>query len=217
MVVFNFCGLADKKMLVLPLANALSVLGDTLLVTDDTSYKYYVNEEGKIGDVQVLIKHSEDLKTDAHIEYDDGVDYKNIIYDTIDKIDKQADKIIIVRNKDRRWIPPIVTEVSDDVYEGEPETPTKEVVLTAAYSKMELKKTHFCDRGEDMMDKALLIELKLVHYRWLQLIAETKNIEPLKDSATLKTIASLVSDVLKDVPNLETLMLNDKMVKGDKK
>ena len=59
--------------------------------------------------------------------------------------------------------------------------------------------------------------LKLVHYRWLQLIAETKNIEPLKDSATLKTIASLVSDVLKDVPNLETLMLNDKMVKGDKK
>lgn len=217
MLVVNFCGLADKKILVLPLANAMSVLGDTLLVTDDTSYKYYMNEDGKIGNVQVLVKNSEDLKTDAHIEYDDGIDYKNIIYDTIYKIDKKADKIIVVRNKDRRWIPPIVSEVSDEVYDGEVETPTREVVITAAYTKMELKKTHFCDRGEDMMDKALLVELKLTHYRWLQLIAETKNIEPLKDKATLSAIANLVSDVMKDYSSLEALMLSDNMPKGDKK
>jgi hypothetical protein len=179
---------------VLPLANAMSVLGDTLLVTDDTSYRYLTTKEGKIGGVQVLIKNSDELKTDAHIEYDDGVDYQNIIYDTVDKIDKNANKIIIVRNKDRSLIPPLVTEVSDDVYEGEPETPTKEVVLTAFYNKLEQRKLHYCDRGEDMTDKAVLIELKLVHYRWLQLIAETKEI---------------VSDVVK--PNgkdLETLMVS---------
>ena len=33
--------MVDKKYLVLPLANAMSVYGDTLIVTDDNSYRYY--------------------------------------------------------------------------------------------------------------------------------------------------------------------------------
>lgn len=211
MTVFNFCGLADKKILVLPLANALSVLGDTLIVTDDTSYRYLVTEENKIGDVHVLIKPIDEIDIDTHVKYDDGIDYQNIIYDTVDKIDVQADKIIIVRNKDRSFIPKIITDISDELDEGVPEVETKEVVLTAFYNKLEQRKLHYCDRGEDMADKAVLIELKLVHYRWLQLIAETKEIVQLSDKATLSTIASLVSDVLQlQNKDIESLMVSTK-------
>lgn len=211
MTVFNFCGLVDKKFLVLPLANAMSVLGDTLIVTDDNSYRYYITEENKVGAVRVLIMSPEEITTKSHVDYDDGIDYQNVIYDTVDKIDKEADRIIIVRNKDRRLIPPLVLEVSDVVDEGVAETETKEVVLTSFYNKLELRKNHYCDRGEDMNDKAVLIELKPVHFKWLQLISETKEIEKLNDKMTLSTLAGLVSDVLKlHGKDIESLMLSDK-------
>lgn len=210
MTIFNFCGLADKKFLVFPLANAMSILGDTLIVTDDNSYRYYTTSEGKVSNVQVLILDSKEINTASHESYDDGVDYQYIIYDTVDKIDKKADKIIIVRNKDRSIVPPLVLETSDEIYEGAPETETKEVVLTAFYNKLELRKVHYCDRGEDMSDKASLIQLKLVHFRWLQLVAETKEIVKLADKTTLSVIVSLVSDVFKlQGKDLETLMLTE--------
>lgn len=210
MTVFNFCGLADKKFLVLPLANAMSILGDTLIITDDTSYRYYTTVESKVGNVQVLIQNMDKVNTASHIDYDDGIDYQYIIYDTVDKIDKDADRIVIVRNKDRSLVPPLVLEVSDEIYEGEPEVETKEVVLTAYYNKLEQRKLHYCDRGEDMQDKAFLIELKLSHFRWLQLVAETKEITKLNDKTTIGVLSNLVGDILKVHGNdLEALMTTE--------
>lgn len=211
MTIFNFCGMVDKKYLVLPLANAMSVYGDTLIVTDDNSYRYYTTSEGKIGPIQVLILSTDEINTKSHEEYDDGIDYQNIIYDTVDKIDKEADKIIIVRNKDRSLIPPLVTEVSDALDEGVPETETCEVVLTAYYNKLEAKRLNYCDRGEDMSDKAVLIELKLTHFRWLQLVAETKEIVSLGDKVLLGVLSNLLSDILKlHNKDIETLLTQQK-------
>lgn len=203
--------MVDKKYLVLPLANAMSVYGDTLIVTDDNSYRYYTTKEGKIGPIQVLILSTDEINTKSHVDYDDGVDYQNIIYDTVDKIDKEADKIIIVRNKDRSLVPPLVTEVSDELDEGVAVIPTCEIVLTAYYNKLEVKRLHYCDRGEDMADKAALIELKLTHFRWLQLVAETKEIVSLGDKAVLGVLSNLLSDVLKlHNKDIETLLVQQK-------
>lgn len=197
MVLFNFCGLADKKFLILPLANAMSMLGDTLIVTEDTSYKYYITSENKISDVHVLIP-DEKIDFTQHIKYDDGKDYQYIIYDVFDKLYDKANLTVTVRNKDRTFMPPIIMEKTDIHDDMPPEIEAKEVVLSIAIGPFEKKKA-YAERGYNMPEKALVLPLQPGHFKWLQTVAETKEIVPFKDSKTMTTIVNIVEDKIRDV------------------
>lgn len=207
MFIANFCGLADKKFLVFPLANGMSLLGDTLIITEDTSYRYYMNDRGKVGNIQVLIYPEGQLTFKEHVEYDDGIDYQYIIYDTFEKLDSHVDCTVVVRGKQRSYMPPLVIDKVDTHDDLPPEIESKEVILTAAYNKFEERKLHYRDRGYNMPDKALVLPLKPTHYKWLQLVAETKEIVELKDSATMTIIANLVEDKLREVSGKSLVQL----------
>jgi len=209
MFIVNFCGLADKKFLTLLLANGMTELGDTLIVTEDNSYKYYVDERNRIGSIQVLFCSIGDLNFKNHVDYDDGIDYQYIIYDTFEKLDDKVDLTVVVRGKQRSLMPPIVTEKIDTKDDMPPEIESKEVILTAFYSKWEEGKLHYRDRGYNMTDKALVVALKPTHYKWLQMVAETKTVVELKDSATKAVIANIVNDKLKEVSGKTLMQLSD--------
>lgn len=79
MKVISFVGNVDKRILVLPVARGLSFLGETLIVTDDPNY-LRATKNNIIAGIKVLFSCNIDDKLVDN--YDDGVDYQNIIYDT---------------------------------------------------------------------------------------------------------------------------------------
>lgn len=195
MVVVNFVGNLDKKILTFPIANAYSVMGTTLIVTDDDSYSWYLTEEKKIGDVRVLIKPENEITFSEERDYDDGTEYQYVIYDTKFKTTFDKNQTIVVRNKDRSMIPIEIRDITDEADINGPITPSFEVVLTAMHNKIEEKKKGYLKRGNELKDKAMLIQLKPEHFKWLQECSETKEILALKDKKALDTIVSLVDGI----------------------
>lgn len=197
MVSVIFMGNLDKKLLTLPIANAYSVMGTTLIVTDDNSYTWYTKPDGKIGDVKVLIKASEDITFKEEYEYDDGTSYQYVIYDTKSKAVFDKSATVIVRNKDRSVIPEEITFITDEADVAGAVTPSKEVVLTCNHSKIEEKKKGYLKRGNELKEQAQLILIKPEHYKWLQECSETKEILGMKDKKALSTIMGLLDGIEK--------------------
>lgn len=197
MVTVNIVGNLDKKVLVFPIANAFSVMGNTLIVTDDTSYEWYLTAKRRIGDVKVLIKRPEEINFKEDKEYDDGDEYQYMIFDTRDKANFEVNQTVICRNKNRELIPEEIREVTDEVEYQKAVTPSVEVVLTAFHNKIEEKKKGYLRRGNELPDKAQLIQLKPEHYKWLCECAETKEILSPKDKKLVDTVVALVADLTK--------------------
>lgn len=212
MKVINFIGNVDKRILVLPLARSLTFLGETLLITDDTAYKRMVNEDNIISGIKVLI--TEDFSQNMIEEYDDGVTYNNIIFDTTSFIYEKADKKVICRHKDRRLVPGSVLEELDKVdIEGEPEVESEEIVLTAQipkkkFGKAKAKSIAYLDRYEESKKKAKLCVLKPSHYYWLCLCEEAQDLSVIQNKDLLDFIIKEFIDVfgmsLKDFTGLLT-------------
>lgn len=192
----NFVGNIDKKILTLPLARGLSWMGETLIITDDTSYKRLLLEnENTVNGIKIICIPEDQISIDYVEDYDDGVEYSNVVFDTTKRIVEGNNRLIVCRGKNRQLIPHEVSIVVDEVdIDGEYETASVEVVITAEYKKQELKKLGTLDRGEESKDKAKLLELKPVHYKWLSLAQETKEIGVLKDSQTISFIAETVGE-----------------------
>lgn len=200
MKVINFVGNVDKRILVLPLVRGLAFLGETLIITDDTSYRRMIDNDSMVSGIKVLV--TQEFTQTMVDDYDDGVSYNNIVFDTTSFIYENADKLIVCRNKDRRLIPGSVIDIIDKTdIEGEPEVESLEVVLTAAVPKKKRfgkKKTNtqqYLDRHEESKDKAILCPLKPGHYQWLCLCEELNNITLIGDAELIKLIAKLVSDL----------------------
>lgn len=212
MKVINFIGNVDKRILVLPLARSLTFLGETLLITDDTSYKRMLNEDNIISGIKVLI--TEDFSQNMIEEYDDGVTYNNIIFDTTSFIYEKADKKVICRHKDRRLVPGSILEELDKVdIEGEPEVESEEIVLTAQipkkkFGKAKAKSIAYLDRYEESKKKAKLCALKPSHYYWLCLCEEAQDLSVIQDKDLIDFIIKEFVDVfgmsLKDFTGLLT-------------
>ena len=193
---FVFTGNVDKRILTMLVASGLSNLGETLIVTDDPNF-VRGSENNRFGGIAVLLEAN---ITDETLEkYDDGVDYINVIYDTRSFIPKEADGICICRRKDRTLTPKEILAVSDELDKnGDIVTPTKEVVITYAFDKKELKKAHYTYRGEreDILGKADVIELKPTDLKWLMMCEEINNIAPIKNAALTGEVAKLTCDVV---------------------
>lgn len=212
MKVINFIGNVDKRILVLPLARSLTFLGETLLITDDSSYKRMVNEDNIISGIKVLI--TEEFSQNMIEEYDDGVTYSNIIFDTTSFIYEKADKKVICRHKDRRLVPGSILEELDKVdIEGEPEVESEEIVLTAQipkkkFGKAKAKSIAYLDRYEESKKKAKLCALKPSHYYWLCLCEEAQDLSVIQDKDLLDFLVKEFIDVfgmsLKDFTGLLT-------------
>lgn len=210
MKVINFIGNVDKRILVLPLARSLTFLGETLLITDDTAYKRMLNEDSIISGIKVLI--TEEFSQNMIEEYDDGVTYSNIIFDTTSFIYEKADKKVICRHKDRRLVPGSILEELDKVdIEGEPEVESEEIVLTAQipkkkFGKAKAKSIAYLDRYEESKKKAKLCALKPSHYYWLCLCEEAQDLSVIQDKDLLDFIVKEFIDVfgmsLKDFTGL---------------
>lgn len=210
MKVINFIGNVDKRILVLPLARSLTFLGETLLITDDTAYKRMINADNIISGIKVLI--TEEFSQNMIEEYDDGVTYSNIIFDTTSFIYEKADKKVICRHKDRRLVPGSILEELDKVdIEGEPEVESEEIVLTAQipkkkFGKAKAKSITYLDRYEESKKKAKLCALKPSHYYWLCLCEEAQDLSVIQDKDLLDFIVKEFIDVfgmsLKDFTGL---------------
>lgn len=189
-----FTGGVDKRVLVLPVARGLSFLGETLIVTDDLNYLRGTDKD-RLGNIKVL--YTPNITNDTVSEFDDGVEYVNVVYDTLKFIPEVHDSLIVCRGKDRRLLPEEVKAVTDNIDKnGEVVTTSKEVVITFFVDRKELKKTHYTDRGErdDLLGKADILELKPNDIKWLMLCQEMGEIVLTKNTALLTEVAKLTAD-----------------------
>lgn len=192
MKVISFVGNVDKRILVLPVARGLSFLGETLIVTDDPNY-LRATKNNIIAGIKVLFSCNIDDKLVDN--YDDGVDYQNIIYDTREFIPATKDSLIVCRHKDRTLMVDKIKEVTDDIDKnGDVVTESNEIVITYYVDKKELKKAHYTERGEhtDILGKADILELKPLDMRWLWLCEETASIPGMKNSSIIGEMAKIL-------------------------
>lgn len=210
MATIGFVGKVDKKLLTLPLANILSQLGDTLIVTDDTSYQWFMDSKGFIGGFRVHITKSSEISFMEKKDMDDGIDYQHYIYDTMEAVNFELDRVIVVRGKDRSLVPSNITDTTDEVEYEEALVPSREVVITAYHSKLEERRLGYLKRGEYLKDKALLVQVKPEQYKWLWGCMETKEVLAQKDKTVIKAVVNLVKDLFKEnEKNLEKLALEN--------
>lgn len=192
-----FTGNVDKRILVLPLLRGLSQTGETLLVTDDPNYLRGTNEAQIMGAIKVLFDYN--ITDDTVEDYEDGVDYINVVYDTMSFIPREYDKLVVCRHKDRQLTPNSVLEKVDEVDKnGDIVSPSSEVILSYFVDKKELKKTHYTDRGEhtDLTGKAELLELKGTDYKWIWFCSEMAEIPILKNAAITGLVAKLTAEAV---------------------
>lgn len=198
MKVINFIGDVDKRILTLPTARGLTFLGETLVVTDDSNYKRLADKDNIISGIKIL--YAENIENSLIEDYDDGVVYQNIVVDSTSFIYEKADKKIICRHKDRSLIPKNILDSIDELdIEGELIVETDEVVLTAFVPKKKgfgkkVSTVDFLDRHEESKLKAKLITLKALHYQWLYMCEETRDICPLQDAEVINYLDSKLHD-----------------------
>lgn len=210
MTTIGFVGKVDKKLLTLPLANMLSQLSDTLIITDDTSYSWFTDSKGFIGGIKVLIKPLHEINFTEAVEHEDGTDYQYFIYDTMENIEFKLDRVIVTRGKNRELVPKEITEVTDEVEYEEAVVFTEEVVLTAYHSKLDERRYGYLKRGEELTDKAKLVQVKPEHTKWLWGCMETKEVIAQRDKSITKLAVDLVKDLFKEnSKTLEKLMLEN--------
>lgn len=103
MRIISVVGKVDSRVLVYPLARALSMQGLTGIITDDGSYRRLYPGKTKIGcinGIDISVNANMDEST-IHSLDNSGIDYDNLIFVSYDYIHPESDGIIICHGVDR--------------------------------------------------------------------------------------------------------------------
>ena len=107
MKILSIIGNVDKRIIALPIARALQLLGKTAIVTDNTEFLRLIESGSKIGNCHgIIISWKETLDGS---EYDSFVEFskerpKYVIYVSNTYIKEDADKIVVVHGDDKSFL-----------------------------------------------------------------------------------------------------------------
>lgn len=169
-------GPVDKRVLVYPIARALSIEHRVSIMADDGAYRRLykgTEDSGTIGTVDVFISttFSEELLNKAN---ETGINYDYNIIVSTHVIPDKANYIIYCRGINRSFCP-------EDVLEKIENIPGKEVVIT--YETVEDKSITYVPLQEDMM-------------RYVFFVEETKQLHRLTNKNYSKIVAKIFAEAL---------------------
>lgn len=201
----SIVGNIDKRIIALPLARALSIVGKTAIVTNETEYRRVsieCEDTLSCGDVNIVITQDLEGFDIKDLEEQTSNSYTHIIYVSNSYIDKESKVVCLCREPERTFLPTGLMEqikILSDQYEDK----LKEIVLSANSTK-------------DKSDTRYVLGSK--EFKWLWDMEETKDLIPFS-SKVLNSFLSSVGGAIAGMQekSFEELLVRDYTVKSSNK
>lgn len=201
----SIVGNIDKRIIALPLARALSIVGKTAIVTNETEYRRVsieCEDTLSCGDIDIVITQDLEGFDIGTLEEQTSNSYMHIIYVSNSYIDKESKVVCLCREPERTFLPTGLMEhikILSDQYEDK----LKEIVLSANQTK-------------DKSDTRYVLGAK--EFKWLWDIEETKDLIPFS-SKILNSFLSSVGGAIAGMQekSFEELLVRDYTVKSSTK
>lgn len=201
----SIVGNIDKRIIALPLARALGIVGKTAIITNETEYRRLCIECGdtlSCGGVDIVITQDLAGFDIRSLEEQTAYSYLHTIYVSNNYIDTDSKVVCLCREPERTFLPTGLMQqikLITDQYEDK----LKEIVISANQTK-------------DKADTRYVIGAK--EFKWLWDIEETKDLVPFS-SKVLNSFISSVGGAIAGIQDksFEELLVRDSMVKSSAK
>lgn len=171
MAIISIFGKVDKRILAFPLIRALSMTGQTIVITDDGNFRNLYHDNGPTGmidGVKIMVVN------DPHTDMSKIIrEYQNVIYILTDRIEIDANCTLLCHGDDKSL---------------------KSKASRLTISKKEDSAIDVFLRMNPLKMKVNQIILKPEYYRYLVETEEKKELLILKDKKICRFLASICSE-----------------------
>lgn len=205
MNIVSVVGNVDKRIVALPLARALAIVGKTAVITNETEYRRLSVENKdiiKCGQIEIMITQELQENSIERIEKETFETYSNIVYISNTYIHPESKAICLCRGIEKSFLPNELSEQIKKETEQYPEK-VKELVISANSTK-------------DKNDTRYVVGLN--EFKWICNVEETKDLVPFNSKVLNSFIASVgaMTAGLQE-KNFEEILTRDSLVTAKKK